>query len=361
MFLLRIPLSCPSDEALMKVLIDHPNPFLLAHGGFQVQIEQTRLALESAGVEVEWLRWWDAAQRGDIIHFFGRPYPAYITLARERGMKVVISELLTSMGSMPTLARMAQKNLIRLCRTLLPSDFTAKMSWDAYQKVDAATALTDWEKHLMITMFDAPPQKVHVIPNGVEEVFFSEPGSSSASRGDWLVCTAAITPRKRIVELAEAAVMARTPLWVIGSPYSQEDPYYRRFMEIVHSAGSLLRHEGAISDRALMSSVYRQARGFVLLSGMESQSLSALEASATGCPLLLTDLPWARSTFGAAAQYCPVSLSREDTAERIRNFHEEAYWTKQTFLPKRWTEVSTLLRSLYDQVVNTPDTNPRRA
>ena len=56
----------------MKVLIDHQNPFLLMHGGLQIQIEQTKAALGAIGVEVEFLRWWDPAQRaglrtGDLI------------------------------------------------------------------------------------------------------------------------------------------------------------------------------------------------------------------------------------------------------------------------------------------------------
>ena len=33
----------------MKVLFDHPNPFMLAHGGFQNQIEQTKKAPERIG------------------------------------------------------------------------------------------------------------------------------------------------------------------------------------------------------------------------------------------------------------------------------------------------------------------------
>lgn len=46
----------------MKVLFDHSFPFALAHGGFQIQIEQTKAALESLGVSVDYLRWWDDSQ-----------------------------------------------------------------------------------------------------------------------------------------------------------------------------------------------------------------------------------------------------------------------------------------------------------
>jgi hypothetical protein len=43
----------------MKVLFNNHTPFMLAHGGAQIQIEQKMAALGRAGVEVEPLRWWD--------------------------------------------------------------------------------------------------------------------------------------------------------------------------------------------------------------------------------------------------------------------------------------------------------------
>src|SRR4051812_15307451 len=98
---------------MMKVLFDHPNPFLLAHGGFQVQIEQTKAALEKSGVEVEFMRWWDDAQRGDVIHFFGRPMRSYINFAQQKGMKVVIGDLLTSTGSRGNMALALQRAVMR--------------------------------------------------------------------------------------------------------------------------------------------------------------------------------------------------------------------------------------------------------
>ena len=61
----------------MKVLLYHLTPFALAHGGLQIQILQSRSALEKLGVEVEFLRWMDPGQTGDILHFFGR-VPTYL-------------------------------------------------------------------------------------------------------------------------------------------------------------------------------------------------------------------------------------------------------------------------------------------
>ena len=337
----------------MKVLFDHPNPFLLAHGGFQIQIEQTKKALEEIGIEVEWLRWWDSSQSGDIIHYFGRPSASYVEFAHKKGLRLVMSELLTGLGSRTTIQRKAQKLLMMVSQQCLPSGFTAKLSWESYQMVDAAIALTPWERQLMIEMFDAPPQKVHVIPNAVEDVFSLSPRSSTpASRSEYLVCTATITHRKRVLELAEAAILAQTPLWVIGAPYSDSDPYYQNFLKVALASEGIIRYEGGISNRAKMAGIYQSSRGFVLLSSMESLSLSALEAAASGCPLLLSDLPWARSAFGLTSSYCPISCPQA-TGRVLKNFYDSAPTLSPPPPPHSWQAVVEKLRLIYGSLLNT--------
>lgn len=335
----------------MKVLFDHPNPFLLAHGGFQIQIEQTKKALEEIGVEAEWLRWWDSDQSGNIIHFFGRPSGGYIDFAHQKGLKVAMSELLTGLGSRSESQRRLQKTLMNISQQLLPSSFTARLSWDAYQKSDAIIALTPWEKQLMIEMFDAPPGRVHVVPNGVEDIFFAEPerGKLNPDRSKWLVCTATITPRKRVLELTESAILAETPMWIIGKPYSETDPYFLHFLDIVRTSSGLIRYEGGISDRTRLAEIYQSARGFVLLSTMESLSLSALEAAASGCPLLLSNLPWAVTTFGSDASYCPIT-SPNKMAARLKEFYDNSPNLLISPPPCNWKAVAELLQSIYSNL-----------
>jgi glycosyltransferase involved in cell wall biosynthesis len=267
----------------MKVLFDHLSPFLLAHGGFQIQIEQTKKALESLGVEVEYLRWWDANQTGDVIHFFGRPQSSYIEHARAKGIKVVMAELLGGLGSRSGVSRFSQRFLILSAKKILPRQFMAKLAWQSYKIADAIIALTEHQARLMAEMFGAVPEKIHVVPNGVETVFFESP---KIEREKWLICTATITERKEVVKLVEAAVTAGTPLRIIGRPYSEQDPYYLRFLKLTQSHADLILYEGGIENRERLAAAYRNARGFVLLSTMETLSLSALEAAACECPLL---------------------------------------------------------------------------
>jgi glycosyltransferase involved in cell wall biosynthesis len=335
----------------VKVLFDHPNPFLLAHGGFQTQIVETKKALEASGVEVEWLRWWDNEQRGDLIHYFGRAHPGYIRQAQGKGIKVVMSELLTGLGSRKTCARMAQKIIMNLARGFLPKEFTARLSWDAYQLADASIALTSWEKKLMMEMFSAKPGRVHVVPNGVEDVFFRDSNLKIQNpKSKYLVCTATITERKRVLELAEAAILAQVPAWVVGEPYSKGDPYYKKFVSVVESSKGLVKYEGGISDRAKMATIYKSASGFVLFSSMESLSLSALEAAAGNCPLLLADLPWARSTFGDGATYCRLG-SGEQESRALKDFYKSIDKAPRAPLPCRWSEVGAQLKKIYESLL----------
>jgi glycosyltransferase involved in cell wall biosynthesis len=197
-------------------------------------------------------------------------------------------------------------------------------------------------------LFGVSKGRIYVVPNGVEEVFLDSP---KAARGRWLVCTATITSRKCVLELAQAAVCSQTPVWIIGKPYSESDPYAQSFFALARRYPQILRYEGAIADRTGLAQIYREARGFVLLSSMESLSLSALEAAACECPLLLSDLPWARSTFGDAAWYCPV-VSPERTAIFLRKFYDAAPSLNPPPKPAAWSDVARQLKAIYERVLN---------
>ncbi len=334
----------------MKVIFNCHLPFMLTHGGAQVQIEQTKAALEKIGVTVEPLRWWDDTQRGDVLQHFGRVPTNILRAAQRKGMKVILADLLTEAGSRSRARLKLQKVGQRILARVLPASMVMSFHWDSFVLADACIALTPWEAYLMTELFHAPPSRVHVVPNGVEEVFLN---SRRAERGPWLVCTAVITERKRVLELAEAAVQAQTPLWVIGKPYAESDPYGGRFLEFARQHPQLIRYEGPILDRAKLAQVYREARGFVLLSTIESLSLSALEAAACECPLLLGDLPWARTVFSQNASYCPIPASRNRTAESLRKFYDQAPSLKAPPKPVTWLDVARQLKDIYASLLKT--------
>jgi glycosyltransferase involved in cell wall biosynthesis len=99
--------------------------------------------------------------------------------------------------------------------------------------------------------------------------------------------------------------------------------------------------------------VYRQARGFVLLSAMESLSLSALEAAACECPLLLSRLSWATTYFRESACYCPITSSAARTAAFLRQFYDAAPGLKPPPKPLTWLEVGQQLKRIYETLLST--------
>ena len=331
----------------MKIILDCHVPALLAHGGAQIQIEQTQRALAAIGVETEFMRWWDATQTGDVIHFFGRMPADQIRFAQKKGIKVVMAELLTASGSQNSAQRLARRVFRWAAENFAPRGIAAAFQWESYRLADACIANTSWEKHLMEFKFGADPKKIFVVPNGVEEIFSQSP---AVPRGEWLVCTATITDRKRVLELAQAAVAAQTPVWIIGQAYADNDPYAQKFFAFANQHPKFVRYEGAVRDRAALAGIHRAARGFVLLSAMETRSLAAEEAAACACPLLLSDLPWARSVFGERATYCPLT-NVATTAAVLKKFYNAAPTLPLPPPPAMWSNVAEQLKSVYEKVL----------
>jgi glycosyltransferase involved in cell wall biosynthesis len=332
----------------MKVLFNCLLPFSLAHGGQQIQVERTMEALLAHGVEVEPLRWWDDKQTGDLIHHFGRMPADHINFAHQKGMKVVMAELLTGPGSRTPGQLRLQKWVKTFIKRLAPASLILSFHWNSYHTADTIIANTPWEAHLMRDQFGADQDKTVVVANGVEDVFLQSP---AVERGPWLVCTATITERKRVLELAQAAVAARTPLWIIGKAYNEAEPYPQRFLDLARQHRNFVRYEGAVHDRQKLAGIYRAARGFVLLSTMETRSLSAEEAAACRCPLLLSDLPWAHSVFGAGATYISAQANTGATAAALRRFYDAAPQLPAPSLPVSWLEIGRQLKTIYERTL----------
>ena len=334
----------------MKIIFNSHIPFCFTHGGGQIQIEQTKAALERIGVAVEPLRWWDPTQRGDLLHQWGRVPTSLLRMAQQKGMKVINAELLTSQGSRSPGRLALQRWGSRFIETLVPPA-GEQFSWASYRLADAHIAMTSWERHLMNYLFGAPLEKIFIVPNGIDDIFL-QPAPPAAARGRWLICTGTIHPRKRVLELARAAVQAGTPLWIVGKAYSAADPYAVEFYALAKQHPDLICTDSpAFEDREGLVKIYHNARGFVLLSAMETRSLAAEEAAACECPLLLSDLPWARASWGDHARYCSITQSTAQTAAALRAFYDAAPSLPRPPKPPTWVKIAEQLRGIYEQVL----------
>src|SRR5438445_655823 len=120
----------------MKVLFYSFEPFALADGVKQGQITRTRDALKQLNVEVEYLRWYDGSQSGDVFHFFGRITTDLLALARESGMKVVVTDWLAEQTARSRTRLSLQRWIIRTLAGALPGALTETFHWRSYQLAD---------------------------------------------------------------------------------------------------------------------------------------------------------------------------------------------------------------------------------
>jgi len=331
----------------MRILFDTNLPFSFAHGGVQVRYEHTVRELRALGVETAPLEWWRDELKGDVVHYFGRPNAYYVFFAQGKGVPVVFTHLLGALAARPRWIQRLQRVAMSGARAVLPAAMLNRLGWETYRLADACIAQTQAEADLMVRFLGAPATRVHVLPNGVDSVFGPDP---SIPREDWLLCVATLRAVKRVVELAEAAVAAGVPVRFVGKPYAAQDSYYRRFADLAGQHDEVI-YEGPVENRAQLADLYRKARGFVLLSELESYSNASAEAAACGCPLLLSDLPWARSVYGDRATYCRGRLDTANRARVVGDFHAAAPTLPSPPAPLSWNDVARRLVEIYEAVL----------
>ena len=332
----------------MKVLFSQGLPFFLAHGGTQTFVASLMRELPAIGVEIEPERWWDETQRGDIIHFVGRPSMNHIRLAKQKGFKVVLTEFLDQSASRNKLMLFAQRLCIRIVQRVL-GEFTGRLAWEAYRELDALVYAVPHEWETAKYLFDANPARGFVIPHGIDPSALARL-RQPADESDYLISVATITPRKNTNLLAAAAKLARTPILFVGKPYGADDPYFQRFQALVD--GRYVRYAGFVSDEEKYA-LLKGARGFALLSQFESGCIAIYEAAAAGLPLFLSDLPWATKAYGAAkGSHFVTPGSPEHLATDLINFYKDAHRLSEVTFPLlSWREVAEQYRAIYERIL----------
>ena len=332
----------------MKILFDHSLPFAWAHGGFQVQIEQTKAALERRGLEVDPVRWWDDRQRGDLIHRFGAPSTSYLQVAREKGLPVVVTHLFSATCNRTSFQLNVQGAITRTLLAL-PGWGMVKnqLIWKSFQMADRMVIGLQAEKRVLQTVYGIPDSRIVRIPLGLDDVFLKI-GTPSRSES-YLITTGTITEPKRSIEMALMAREAQVPILFVGKPYSRIDPYWKKFSALIDDRFVLYRDH--VADRTEMISLLQSSRGFVLFSHYENWCLSAHEAAACGLPLLVPDLPWSRERFGDQASYLqPVPAS--GNVAKLRSFYERCpTLPPPTIRFYSWDDVAAQLEVCYRSLI----------
>ncbi len=326
----------------MKVMFSHGLPFSLAHGGLQTLIESLMRELSALGVEVEPERWWDPTQTCDIQHFVQRPHLDNARLAKQKGRKTIMTENFDVIASESQTRLFMRACATRVARTVLPG-FDGRLSF--YRHLDALVYVVPHEWDVVRQIYRLPPDRGFIVPHGLDRSAIEALAAPQPER-DYLVSVGTVCPRKNTVLLALCARKARVPVIFIGKPFSDQDPYFLRFRELIDN--KYVQYIGYVRDEVKYR-ILGSARGFVLLSRGESGCIAVHEAAAAGLPLLLSKLPWAAKAYPRSdGIYLTRLRSVTSTAQSLRRFYESAHRAStMTFQVRTWNEIAQMYVAIY--------------
>jgi glycosyltransferase involved in cell wall biosynthesis len=176
----------------------------------------------------------------------------------------------------------------------------------AARRATHVLAVSERTKRDAVELYGLPPEKVTVIPHGVDPAF--SPGDGS--HDGFLLFVGAVQPRKDPLAALAAADAAGLPLVVAGP---EKDA---ALVQALRDRGADVR---GYVDTSALAELYRRAAALVLPSRYEGFGVPVVEAMASGTPVVLSDDPALREVAGDAAVYGdPVEAVRRVLADRER-------------------------------------------
>jgi glycosyltransferase involved in cell wall biosynthesis len=183
----------------------------------------------------------------------------------------------------------------------------------AFDRVDAIFTVSAAARDDLVRAAGAPREKIHVVPNGVDPLFF-EARAREGPRAPYLLAVGTFQPRKNLPVLLEALrrlrregrdlslVVAGRQGWTDSLPVGDLAPHVRLV--------------GLVPD-AELAALYAGAACFAMASLHEGFGLPLAEAMAAGVPAVASDIPALREVGGETVRYADPH-DAESFAQAIR-------------------------------------------
>jgi len=332
----------------LRVTLIPPVPYSLGFGGMEIQLESTRSSLIDLGIDVRRFDLWEHELPTGILHIFGSAFQhgEIVTRLRARNIPLVVSSMIMQRDTW-----ISQNVLPHALRFLSSTTYGIRKSiLDSSTKI---IALCDHEATQIQTMFRIPSSKIVVIPNGVHNRFFDPSIPSDPSFANKVLCVGSIDNNKNQLRIAEACRRIGKEVVFIGYPStrSADADYVERFREYIRTHNHVTWIGGVEPQSPILNTAYHSAAVLVLASHIEMQGMVALEATAAGCPVVLSNLKTLRSYYGDHATYCDPQKV-ESIAEAIQTAIGSRRPSAQA-VPShilRWEDVARKLIDVYSSL-----------
>jgi len=159
--------------------------------------------------------------------------------------------------------------------------------------------VSESEKNIIISAYPKLKDKVVAVQNGIDEIFkVKEP---KYEKENYILCVGSLNPLKNLNRVIEAFFKIEHKinhkLIIIGS----KPPIFSNTKTKFHER--IIFKNQILDDKNLLN-YYMNAALFVFPSLYEASPLPPLEAMASGCPVLASDITAVRERCGDAALYC---------------------------------------------------------
>ncbi len=323
----------------MKVAFySYPSAFQNPGGG-EIQLLNTKKALEEKGVEVKLFdQWNDRLEDFDILHIFGsvKDCIGLMRTAKNKGVKIVLSTIFYSnfkraiyeSGRARAKVDLLFRHLIKLVLPNFPSGRRETMLL-----ADALLPNGNAEKSQLIRLFAMPAKKIFVVPNGVDKVFKDANPDLFMKRhniADFSLAVGRIEPRKNQLNLIRAFNKIRKNLVIIGDPVSDYPDYYKKCKDTASENIYFLK--GIDHEDPLLASVYAASSLFIVPGWFETPGLAALEAGLAGTKIAVTKYGCTKDYFLDFVKYFDPS-SINDIIKAV-----EISYRKQA-MPGLWAHI----------------------
>ncbi|MBM4153013.1 MAG: glycosyltransferase family 4 protein [Kiritimatiellaceae bacterium] len=333
----------------MKVLFTVSYPLSWAKGGFTIQIEKTKEALEAQGVSVEWVDFsGGTTPSADLIHYWGPPPCDYMwNSAKAMGMKSVVTFLSPQGFFKPRY----KDYLVRCVRNGVRRGLGAHRLFGrmglGLESADSFIVLNEAECRYVQFMYGWPASKCHVIPEGVDDCFFQS--HNPVNQLDGLLYPSYICPRKNQVEVARLAKKEKIRVYFAGGAQGESPDYFAQFQQELDGNHAIWL--GEITNRQQLATLYQSTLGTFLASDYDNQGIILLESLACGKPVMGPDLPSLRSYFGDHIHYGPSakSVAFADALNRFNQFCRSG--GTQTMHILSWGDVGRQVLDVYQKVL----------
>lgn len=292
----------------MRICLATYQSAMLLKGGPRTQIFQTKRALEKLDVEVMLFESWQDINpdKFDLIHVFGANIGTYhfVREIHKLGIPFVVSPIIYT-----------RRSSLVVRSVVVADSFVRKVANGAWTDYGLESEICSWataifpnthrEALLVEQGLGISPDRIMVIPNGVEERFYDgDPALFKQQHGmeNFILNVGHIGPkRKNVLALIRALEHIDHPAVLIGR--IEQNEYGNACLQRAKSNPRLLVLDHLPNDSGMLASAYAASNVFVLPSQFETPGIAALEAAIAGSKIVITKYGGTEEYFGSYAEY----------------------------------------------------------